>query len=401
MTLPHSASVTPLSPAITSSTIVDDHQYLFDSLNVPNGARAAGGTGASHYSSVNLTKESTRLPSSATAAAAAKTTGARNAMTLPTASTGTPLQGYRSSQQQLQQNNLQQYSHVSHYINTNSSDMSSSKSDYSLNTGDTSLYRASDRRRYIAATGLQPADWRTGVSRDTLTPSTGAGRIIPIDYSDVMSGMRSRSSSHTGKRSVTPGGRSSSAASGYHTGNFTTASSTTEQPIYVSTIEHHVKDYQIVDAKDYRENTRVHSSTSGYTPSVSTYAGDADDTVNNGYRVKSSLPSLPSTSADVCDTSHYSRVSREIVQREQEQQRQPYKLMSCTSSTTVTREDKKVFATELAAHLRRSMPNVNMHLNETDSVPVYPYCVLETRNYRFPPNVDRCHLEVSLMHLSV
>ena len=48
-----------------------------------------------------------------------------------------------------------------------------------------------------------------------------------------------------------------------------------------------------------------------------------------------------------------------------------------------------------AAHLRRSMPNVNFHLHTNEPAKLYPYHLLMTTNYRLPPQVDRCHLEVS------
>ncbi|XP_023215767.1 actin-binding LIM protein 3-like [Centruroides sculpturatus] len=47
-------------------------------------------------------------------------------------------------------------------------------------------------------------------------------------------------------------------------------------------------------------------------------------------------------------------------------------------------------------HLRRSMPNVNLHLS-SEPPKLYPYHLLITTNYRLPPDVDRCHLE---RHLS-
>lgn len=51
-----------------------------------------------------------------------------------------------------------------------------------------------------------------------------------------------------------------------------------------------------------------------------------------------------------------------------------------------------------AAHLRRSMPNVNLHhLHQEGPPKLYPYHLLATSNYRLPPDVDRCHLE---RHLS-
>lgn len=324
--------------------------------------------GSSNYSTFDCTKETITLPSLKRVEEANKTT-AGSSMTLPSTLRVTSNQGYRRQQQQNDKT-----CHLSQYINaTPSSDISSSRSDYSIHTSD--LYTANDRRRYVAATGVQP-EWlryNTNVSKDTTNP----GRIIPIDYSDGPSG---RSSSFGGRRSITPGGRSSSAASGYHTGNFT-ASSTYEPNIYVSTIEHHVKDYQTVDTRE----TLVHSSTSGY-PSISTCTDQPAKSIDQTFQTKLS-PSLPNE-IDNLSTS-YREPSNQIVKQRQ------YKLM--TQSTTVNGDDKNIFATELAAHLRRSMPNVNMHLNESDCVPVYPYCVLETRNYRFPPNVDRCHLEVSLL----
>ncbi|RWS24297.1 actin-binding LIM protein 2-like protein [Leptotrombidium deliense] len=48
-------------------------------------------------------------------------------------------------------------------------------------------------------------------------------------------------------------------------------------------------------------------------------------------------------------------------------------------------------------HLRRSMPNVNLHLHSNEPPKLYPYHLLVTSNYRLPPDVDRCHLE---RHLS-
>ncbi|RWS12503.1 actin-binding LIM protein 2-like protein, partial [Dinothrombium tinctorium] len=48
-------------------------------------------------------------------------------------------------------------------------------------------------------------------------------------------------------------------------------------------------------------------------------------------------------------------------------------------------------------HLRRSMPNVNLHLPPNEPPKLYPYHLLVTTNYRLPPDVDRCHLE---RHLS-
>lgn len=52
-----------------------------------------------------------------------------------------------------------------------------------------------------------------------------------------------------------------------------------------------------------------------------------------------------------------------------------------------------------AAHLRRSMPNVNTlhHIHRDGPPKLYPYHLLVTSNYRLPPDVDRCHLE---RHLS-
>lgn len=47
-------------------------------------------------------------------------------------------------------------------------------------------------------------------------------------------------------------------------------------------------------------------------------------------------------------------------------------------------------------HLRRSMPNVNLHLSN-EPPKLYPYHLLMTSNYRLPVDVDRCHLE---RHLS-
>ncbi|XP_067142769.1 actin-binding LIM protein 2-like isoform X1 [Centruroides vittatus] len=47
-------------------------------------------------------------------------------------------------------------------------------------------------------------------------------------------------------------------------------------------------------------------------------------------------------------------------------------------------------------HLRRSMPNVNLHLSN-EPPKLYPYHLLITNNYRLPPDIDRCHLE---RHLS-
>ncbi|KAG9509305.1 Actin-binding LIM protein 3 [Fragariocoptes setiger] len=52
------------------------------------------------------------------------------------------------------------------------------------------------------------------------------------------------------------------------------------------------------------------------------------------------------------------------------------------------------------SYLRRSMPNVNFHMQQdgTGAAPkLYPYHLLITSNYRLPPDVDRCHLE---RHLS-
>lgn len=48
-----------------------------------------------------------------------------------------------------------------------------------------------------------------------------------------------------------------------------------------------------------------------------------------------------------------------------------------------------------AAHFRRSMPNVNMHQHSNEPAKMIPYHLLVTSNYRLPPNIDRCHLEVS------
>ncbi|GFY72981.1 actin-binding LIM protein 1 [Trichonephila inaurata madagascariensis] len=47
-------------------------------------------------------------------------------------------------------------------------------------------------------------------------------------------------------------------------------------------------------------------------------------------------------------------------------------------------------------HLRRSMPNVNLHMSK-EPPKLYPYHLLVTGNYRLPPDIDRCHLE---RHLS-
>lgn len=47
-------------------------------------------------------------------------------------------------------------------------------------------------------------------------------------------------------------------------------------------------------------------------------------------------------------------------------------------------------------HLRRSMPNVNFHLHSNEPPKLYPYHLLATTNYRLPPDVDRCHLEVGI-----
>ncbi|KAG8188427.1 hypothetical protein JTE90_007995 [Oedothorax gibbosus] len=47
-------------------------------------------------------------------------------------------------------------------------------------------------------------------------------------------------------------------------------------------------------------------------------------------------------------------------------------------------------------HLRRSMPNVNLHMS-TEPPKLYPYHLLVTGNYRLPGDIDRCHLE---RHLS-
>jgi actin-binding LIM protein len=47
------------------------------------------------------------------------------------------------------------------------------------------------------------------------------------------------------------------------------------------------------------------------------------------------------------------------------------------------------------AHFRRSMPNVNLHLHSNEPAKCYPYYMLMTSNHKLPPQIDRCHLEVS------
>jgi len=49
-------------------------------------------------------------------------------------------------------------------------------------------------------------------------------------------------------------------------------------------------------------------------------------------------------------------------------------------------------------HLRRSMPNVNLHQHSNEPPRQYPYHLLITNNYRLPPDVDRCHLERHLQN---
>ena len=66
---------------------------------------------------------------------------------------------------------------------------------------------------------------------------------------------------------------------------------------------------------------------------------------------------------------------------------------SVTGGTNVYQRSQS--SASYAAHLRRSMPNVNFHLHTNEPAKLYPYHLLMTSNYRLPPQVDRCHLEVS------
>lgn len=360
------------SPAIASSAIVGVNKFGVGDLN--------------NYST------SPYYP----AIGSSVTTGGRTSVTLPASAriAGPPSSGMTVTDSTLvksptgvhQQQQQQQVHHT--IVKTQSGELSSGKSDYSIQSTDlnTAAVTTSGQRKYTSTTANQQDINKLSscISKDTIGSNstvTAGGRIVPISYSTSGGVVSGRSSGH-GYRSVTPGGRSSvtSAYSGYNnaTGRFT-ASSANEPTHYVTTIEHEIKDYAL-----------PHSSASGY-PSMSISRGGPTPTFSD----RGSMSGVKS-SASTHGTPYHVPIHYHQPMTQAEKQRQ-FKLMGSSSSTTGAGRHGGSYDGTMAAHLRRSMPNVNMHSCTSEPAVMHPYYSLMTTNYRLPPNVDRCHLEVSII----
>lgn len=361
-----------LTPA--TSTSVVDSPGIASSVNLGQLNRSEAASNI-YYPSIdaNVSRTSVTLPASARIAGG------------PSDYTGTK-KSFQPNAQKQQQQQQQQYLHdvQSGLVKTQSGDLSSGKSDYSIQSTD--LYTASGQKRYLSTIGgNEEGNMMTAtISKDTIASTSTAARTGANSIALITNSTGPRYSGFSGHRSTTPGGQSSviSGVSVCNTGRFT-ASSANEPTHFVSSIDYDMKDY---DSRGHR----LHSAASEY-PGNNLSHTAMTPTLSDGaslMAVKSSMSSH--------GTPHHIPMHFHQPNNSQRDRQKQFKLSGYSNSTTASGRDDTLYTDhQLAAHMRRSMPNVNMHSCASEPAVQHQYYTLMTTNYRLPPNVDRCHLEVS------